>query len=1766
MKGKNSVFKKGHEFFSSILSQLLSAAKSFKSRKRKIAYGFLSLVLAVSMLPLGAFGTLAAEADYAAQIGTTKYETLNAAFDAVKISQTITLLKDVVVDAPINVSGIKSFTFDLNGKTVESNKSKTDTISSLFYLNFDGNFAIQDSSSKKEGKIIGYPSFNADDSVFCVNKGTLVLNGAAIEAVNLNNDGKPNIGSAVLLKNSGKLTMYDGTISANTKNTVYASDSSSAIVYAGLVENLNMSGNNGIAMDFRSGGTLELKGGTIYSKKYFALYIAYSGAKVIVSGGTVRSELAGAAHILGQGLEFLVSGGSFEGYTENNYGYAVTVGSGSIAVFTGGEVCNTGNGRAIGGYADKIYIAGGSPVFRTYDLSKKNMSAVENMNIFDLTDYLGDCYYSYYSDGRTLEQYTGGSAVRKYITFKEDGHTPIKLNLETNGGKYFHSQMPKYYSSEKGYVLPTGSRMFKEGHTFLGWTETNAPSDTNYITEIPAGSASEKTYYAKWQINQYKLTVRFSGPSWAVLPATYETYVTYGDAYSYTVPQVTGCTPDKTIIEGTMSAGNLIVTGQYSTAEYKISFVLNGGSFVQGTSVPAAFYYRSTLIIDLPAADKLTRQGYTFLGWTLTNDPSDTIYVSSNNNLTPSDITYYAKWADVEAPTGNILLSKNISFNNPIIINRRSDDASKGWLFDSNINARFAAQDTSGEKVDIKYFVEVNPTGLTTPSADDSRWLNFSSMLSFLSASDSYVIHAKLTDPSGNVRIISSDIFTLFGNVTSNTDSITHKKGSLNYAPFTIYNKASAGYQGHALKEIRIGDRVLQKNADYTLSKTSDNYDRIQLNASFLNTLPLGEYTLTLSYNHRRYILAEPYEGSDKLTDVTINLSVEKGAPTIELQVSPQNQTRPGSVTLSAVLPADATGTLTFKAGTDVIATVPVGQSVQFTPAGSYDSYAFTVEYSGDSSYNSAVSAAVPYTFRKGIQAELSFDENFPAVKTYGDADFTLGAIGGSGSGNISFTVLEGPARIINGNKVRITGAGTVTIRATKAGDNDYNPITVDKSFTVNKKTVTISGISVSDKVYDGTDAAEIIGEPVLNGVVSGDSVGVMRGTAFFQNKNAGTWTVYFTDFALTGTDAGNYLLASQPAPVTARITKAPLNISVVIKTKQYNGLNDAQIESVNLSGLISGDNVAVAEPYPIARFTSVNAGKNIPVVFEESFSLIGTHADNYELIQPTNVTGSIENSFAAVKGIHYTTTTNEWANSDFVITAMPGYKLSRVNNANAIWYDYLVNNDQGHYTTQFYVKDEASGLISQIAYESCKIDKEAPTAQISVFYIFKDIPIDKNFGEISFGSHYFDASLYIIIQSIDSLSGVKSVEYYLSSDILTLNEVKDVTDWNVYDDMFLINPDRRAVVYVKVTDNAGNADYFASNGIIIDATAPTVTGIEDGAVYCGKAEFSVYDENFGAITDNSYEITAADGRYVITEPGEHLIIVYDNAGNTKVLTITVNAEHTYDSDCDADCGICGEERVAPHSFSAEWRHDETHHWHECAGCGAKTDIAAHIPEEDDGDCTTPDLCSVCGAVLSAATEHDFTGECHHDAEGHWHECANDGCTVLCEKQPHEWDEGTVILQPTARSKGTMLYTCLVCGETRTVDIPMLPPVITKGKGSVWNPKSAGTIVFKSSAAFGDFVGVRLNGESLDESNYEAAESEDGIVVTLKEEYLKTLPTGTYTIGIESVGGIATAEFTVTEPGKTDSLLESIMRLFEYLAMILAFVSYFIKNYYDLFI
>lgn len=90
---------------------------------------------------------------------------------------------------------------------------------------------------------------------------------------------------------------------------------------------------------------------------------------------------------------------------------------------------------------------------------------------------------------------------------------------------------------------------------------------------------------------------------------------------------------------------------------------------------------------------------------------------------------------------------------------------------------------------------------------------------------------------------------------------------------------------------------------------------------------------------------------------------------------------------------------------------------------------------------------------------------------------------------------------------------------------------------TVTKKSLTVSGLSASNKTYDGTTSATISGTASLSGVISPDSVSV-SGTAVgtFASKDVGTGkTVTISGLTLTGTDAINYSLTTPTT--TANIT-----------------------------------------------------------------------------------------------------------------------------------------------------------------------------------------------------------------------------------------------------------------------------------------------------------------------------------------------------------------------------------------------------------------------------------------------------------------------------------------------------------------------------------------------------------------------------------------------------------------------------------------------------
>lgn len=134
-------------------------------------------------------------------------------------------------------------------------------------------------------------------------------------------------------------------------------------------------------------------------------------------------------------------------------------------------------------------------------------------------------------------------------------------------------------------------------------------------------------------------------------------------------------------------------------------------------------------------------------------------------------------------------------------------------------------------------------------------------------------------------------------------------------------------------------------------------------------------------------------------------------------------------------------------------------------------------------------------------------------------------------------------------NKAEPTTPGNYQVRAVIETTEGNTITTAVVFFAIRQKAVTITGTAVApSKPYDGNTSAEITDNGTLDGVVDGDDVFIIPGTAAYDDENVGAGKeVTFTGFALGGTDKDNYVLAAQPDPVTADITDPAAAISVDI-------------------------------------------------------------------------------------------------------------------------------------------------------------------------------------------------------------------------------------------------------------------------------------------------------------------------------------------------------------------------------------------------------------------------------------------------------------------------------------------------------------------------------------------------------------------------------------------------------------------------------------------
>jgi surface protein len=219
-----------------------------------------------------------------------------------------------------------------------------------------------------------------------------------------------------------------------------------------------------------------------------------------------------------------------------------------------------------------------------------------------------------------------------------------------------------------------------------------------------------------------------------------------------------------------------------------------------------------------------------------------------------------------------------------------------------------------------------------------------------------------------------------------------------------------------------------------------------------------------------------------------------------------------------------------------------------------------------------------------------------------------------------------------------------ITITGANAGN--YN-LTQPSGLTANitTKELTVSGASVSDKIYDGTTDAKITGVSII-GTLSGDDITLDESVVNFSDKNVGTNKSVAPAITITGSDAGNYIL-TQPNGLSADITEKELAISgsFTVLDKDYDGNTTATIDNNELTLVGTSENDDIILTNEVAEFSQSNIAVNI-VVNITSAELDGTDKENYSL--------SLEGSPTTTANILAVTSTNEISEFDIKIYPNP--------------------------------------------------------------------------------------------------------------------------------------------------------------------------------------------------------------------------------------------------------------------------------------------------------------------------------------------------------------------------------------------------------------------------------------------------------------------------------------------------------------------------------
>lgn len=390
------------------------------------------------------------------------------------------------------------------------------------------------------------------------------------------------------------------------------------------------------------------------------------------------------------------------------------------------------------------------------------------------------------------------------------------------------------------------------------------------------------------------------------------------------------------------------------------------------------------------------------------------------------------------------------------------------------------------------------------------------------------------------------------------------------------------------------------------------------------------------------------------------------------------------------------------------------------------------------------------------------------------------------------------------------------------------------------------------------------------------------------------------------------------PAYGFATVTISPKEVALAWSNTEftYNGSVQTPVATVTEDSLCPGDTCVVsvtggAKNYSSSAYTATAIGLSNP-----NYKLSDTASDNKTTfkIYPKKITAAM---VTADTSYVYTGSdispqiaveaklVNEAGESEPKILAKGSdYTLSGDVSGKDVKSDYkVIVEGTGNYT----------GTV-EVAYRIT--DSQPPTGTIEVSTnSWKELLSGLNFGI------FYKERQTVKITAEDEGSGVDKIYYFLTSsdqemDQETLAALPD-SKWKEIANggTFTIDPDNKYVIYAKITDKSGNVTFISSNGIVVDKTAPAITGIENNKIYCADVTFAVSDAiDLASVKIDDIE-QGSSGRYSIPASAEratHTIAAEDVTGNKTTYTITINAggEHSFGAWTVTTAATCDEAGV----------------------------------------------------------------------------------------------------------------------------------------------------------------------------------------------------------------------------------------------------------------